>query len=188
MANKASKAKKDNKNLIIGGICAAVVAVVIIIVAVVLATNGNKINDDYFVSDGTKYVLTLDSSEYDADEEEAVYMPIKTHLVYTYSGDEITGLKTYAEYADEAAAKAAYQAMKDAGEDMTGVEIVGKYLVQTAAEEEYEGMTASEVKDYIEFMQNLDNMTFDEDEAEVLDDGTEVDEEEVIETENYEEE
>ncbi|MDO5451755.1 MAG: hypothetical protein Q4F56_01565 [Candidatus Saccharibacteria bacterium] len=186
----ANKAKKDNKKTIIGGVCAAVVVVVVIIVAVVLANSGSRINDDYFVSDGTKYVLTLDSTEYEYDEEDAAYVPVKTHLVYTYSGDEITGLKTYAEYADEAAAKAAYQAMKDGGEDLTGVEIVGKYLVQTATEDQYEGMTASDVKQQIEFMESLKNMTFDEDETEteVLDDGDEVDDEEVIETEDYEEE
>ena len=176
----AKKAKKDNKNLIIGGVCAAVVVVVVIIVAAVLAMGGNKINDDYFVSDGSKYVLTVDSSEYDYDEEDAAYVPIKTHLVYNYSGDEITGLKTYAEYADEAAAKTAYQAMKDAGEDLTGVEINGKYLVQTATPDQYEGVTASDVKQQIELMESLQNMTFDDED--------EVDDEEIIETEDYEEE
>ena len=176
----ANKAKKDNKNMIIGGVCAAVVVVVVIIVAAVLAMGGNKINDDYFKSDGSKYVLTIDSSEYLYDEDEADYIPLKTHLVYTYSDDEITGLKTYAEYADEAAAKAAYQAMNEAGEDLTGVEIVGKYLVQTATPDQYEGVTASQVKQEIELMDSMKNMDYgDEDE---------VDDEEIIEIEDYEEE
>ena len=152
----AKKAKKDNKNAIIGGICAAVLVVVIIIVAVVLATGGgNKLNDDYFVSDDTKYVLTIESDDIDYEDSEAAYIPLKTHLVYTYSGDEITGLKTYAEYADAAAAKAAFEAMKEAGEDVTGVTIDGKYLIMTATEDQYEGMTASDVKQQIEFMEMM---------------------------------
>ena len=186
MANKAKRTKKDNKNMVIVGACAAVVVVVIITVAIVLAISGNKINDDYFVSDGSKYVLTLDSDDYEFDEDESEYVPLRTHMVYTYSGDEITGLKTYAEYADEAAAKTAFQAMKDADEDLTNVEIVGKYLVQTATEDQYEGMTASDVKKEIELMESLKNMTFD-DETEAIDEEDVIDDEEVIETEEGEE-
>ena len=171
----AKKAKKDNKNMIIGGICAAVAVVVVIVLAVVLATGGNKLDDSYFVSDGSKYVLTIESDDLEFDEEEEAYAPIKTHLVYTYSGDEITGLKTYAEYADAASAKAALEAMKAAGEDVSEISIDGKYLVMTATPDQYEGMTASDVKQQIEFMEMMKNMDLDDsttEEGEVVEDGT----------------
>lgn len=157
----AKKAKKDNKNMIIGGICAAVVVVVIIIVAVVLATRGSGLNDGYFVSDDTKYVLTIENDSITEEGSDA-YEPVKTHIVYTYSGDEITGMKTYGEFADADSAKAAFDAIKESGEDMTNYALDGKFIVITATADQYEGMTASDVKSQIEFMESLKNMDLDE--------------------------
>ncbi len=185
MANKAkAKAKEENKKKIIGGICAAAVVIVVIVVAVVLATRGNALNDSYFVSDGSKYVLTVDMSDMELSEEEAAYTPLKTHVVYTYSGEEITGMKTYAEYADAAAAKSAYDAMKDAGEDMSNIAIDGKYLIVTATPDQYEGMKASDVKEQIEFVETMKNMnsTGDGESVETVDDGEVVDDGANVET------
>ena len=39
---------------------------VVVIVAVVLATSGSKLSDSYFVSDGSKYVLTMSAEEMSA--------------------------------------------------------------------------------------------------------------------------
>lgn len=158
MANKKAKNKGGNKNIIIGA-CCAVVVVVIIIVAIVLATTGGGgLNDSYFVSDGSKYVLTVESEDMVIDEDEEAYAPVKTHLVYTYSGDEITGLKAYYEYADAASAKAAYDYILSSGEETGEVAIDGKYVIITAAPEEYEGLTASDVKQQVEFMEMMKNM------------------------------
>ncbi len=157
----ANKAKKNNKNLIIG-ICVAAIVVIAIVVAVVLITRGaagpNQLGDSYFVSDGSKYVLTLETEE---DEE---YAPIKSHMIYFYSGDEITGMKIYYEYADESAAKAALDYYKDnfSESDYKDISVEGKYLVFTSNESDYEGLTASDVKQQIEFMEMLKNMNFDE--------------------------
>lgn len=151
-----AKKSKDNKNLIIG-ICAAVVVVVIVaVIAIVLATK-NSLNDDYFVSDDTKYVLTLESDDVSSDDGKE-YDPVKTHLVYTYDGDTITGLKTYGVYADADAAKKAFDAMKEAGEDMSNVTLEGKYIILVNAASEYEGMTASDVKKNIELLEMLKGM------------------------------
>lgn len=176
MANKS----KNNKNVIIG-VCAAVVILIIIIIAIVLGTrNGGfgGINDSYFVSDDTKYVLTIDSDETATDSEE--YVPLKTHLVYTYSGDEITGLKAYYEYADADAAKAAAEYFQANNEESAYKSIAndGKYVILEANESEYEGVTASDVKQQIEFMEMLKNMNLSDD----TEDGTEDDTtEEVVE-------
>ncbi|MBQ2174957.1 MAG: hypothetical protein II453_07820, partial [Alphaproteobacteria bacterium] len=85
----AEKAKKDNKNLIIG-ICAAIAVVLVVVVAVMLVSKGStQLGDSYFVTDDTKYVLNLDTNYVDEEEE---YAPLKTHIVYFRSGDKITGM------------------------------------------------------------------------------------------------
>lgn len=165
MANKAKK-KKNNKNIIIGCSIAAIVVIVAIVIGIVLATRGSGLNDDYFVSDGTKYVITVDSSEMTLDDEEQEYAPIKTHLVYTYSGDEITGLKSYYEYADATAAQKALERLKEvAGDEMEDITVDGKYVIATAKADQYENITASDVKQQIEFMEMLKNMDANSDDT-----------------------
>lgn len=149
MAKKAQK--KDNKNLIIG-ICCAVLVVVVIVVAVVFATRGTtKLSDEYFVSDDTKLVLNAGD-----DEDE-----FKIHEVYTYSGDDITGMTTYYEYKSEAEAKAALDEYNKASEEekagIKGVSVNGKYLVIEVTEDQYEGRTVSDIKELIELYESFNN-------------------------------
>ncbi len=163
MANQA--AKKDNKNLIIG-ICVAAVAVVAIIVAIVMfARNSNTLSDDYFKSDDTKYVLTIDTDSMDIDTEGEEYIPVKTHVVYTYSGDEITGMKSYAEFSDAATAEKAFKQLQESDEEEAKTaELNGKYIVFTNDASEYEELTTSDIKQRIEFMEMLKNMDTEGDE------------------------
>lgn len=154
----AEKAKKKNNQNLITGICVAVVVIVVIIIAVILATRGGTLNDSYFVSDGTKYVLTIETADIEDGETDS-HAPLKVHSVYTYSGDQITGLKIYYEYADATAAKAAFDSLTD--EEKSGykeIALDGKYLVLVTNESDYEGLTASEVKQQIEFIDSLKNM------------------------------
>lgn len=170
---------KNKKGLIIG-ICAAVVVVVAIVVGIVFAVRNGAggLNDAYFQSDGTKYVLTLESDEMSFDDEE--YTPLKTHLVYTYSGDEITGLMGYYEYENDDAAKAAYNYLLESqSDDYKSISLDGKYVVIEADESEYEDLTAEDVKQQIEFMEMMRNMNTDSSES------TETDE--VVEEETTEE-
>lgn len=165
MAEQAKK--KDNKNLIVG-ICVAVVALIVVIVAIVmLGRNNVALNDDYFKSDDTKYVLTVDTDSMDIDTEDEEYVPVKTHVVYTYSGDEITGMKSYAEYADAATAEKAFKQLKESDEEEAKTaELNGKYIVITNDASDYEGLTASDIKERIELMEMLQNMGSDIDEDE----------------------
>ena len=162
MAKKAQK--KNNKNLIIG-ICSAVVAVVVIvIVAVVFLSKGGskKIDDTFFVSDGSKYVLTLGSEYIDTEED---FTPSKSHMVYYYSGEKVTGLEMYYEYADAATAKKAYDILSadaDANAEFKEVKLDGKYIVLVANSSDYEGMTTSEVKSQIELMEMLQGIDTDD--------------------------
>lgn len=164
----ADKSKKENKNLIVGGICAVVAIVVVVIIAVAVTTTGSgKLGDSYFVSDGEKYVLTLDTDDMELGETDNEYVPTKAHIVYYYSGDEITGAKAYYEYKDTETAKAALAEMKEqSGEDLGETAVEGKYIIVTIDASEYEGMTASDVKSQIEFMEALKDMDFSEDEVE----------------------
>lgn len=175
----ANKAKKDNKNLILG-ICAALVVVVVIVVAVILANRGPKLDDSYFVSDDTKYVLTVDS-----DDSEDNLSLVKTHLVYKYSGDTITELKSYYEFANAEDAKAAFDSYKEAySGSFKAAELNGKYIIFTANEEDYSDLTASDVKQQIEFMEMLEGMDLtDDEEEEEVDVETDVEDEETVEEE-----
>ena len=158
----AKKAEKINKKTIVGICIAAVIAITIIIVAIVV--HNNKLDDSFFVSDGSKYVLTLESDDVSFEEDE--HNPIKTHLVYFYSGDKITDLKAYYEYADSAAAKSAADYIKEnySDDEYEKVSVNGKYLIFTADKSEYEDLTASEVKEQIELMENIQNTDDEEDE------------------------
>ena len=139
MAKKAQK--KDNKNLIIG-ICCAVLVIVVIIVAVVFATRGTtKLSDAYFVTDDTKYVVTMDREE-DDDTSSAV----KVHYVFNHSGDKITGAAIYAEFENEDAAKAAFEEYKKENDDTENMSVDGKYIVTKADQKDYEDYTLEDIK------------------------------------------
>lgn len=178
----ADKSKKENKNLIVGGICAVVAIVVVVIIAVVVATTGSgKLGDSYFVSDGEKYVLTLDTDDMELSETDTEYVPTKAHIVYYYSGDEITGAKAYYEYKDAETAKAALAEMKEqSGEDLGEITMEGKYVIVVVDASEYEGMTASDVKSQIEFMEALKNLDYSEDEVEEVEETDTTDETEEV--------
>ena len=152
MANESKK----NKGLIIG-ICVAIVVVIAIIIAVVLGVKGGGLGDSYFVSDDTKYVLNMDASDMSFDDEE--YAPTKVHLVYTYSGEDVTGLKAYYEYENAEAAKAAFDYINETQADSyKSIVMDGKYIILEAKEDEYKDITPDDVKQQIEFMEMLKNM------------------------------
>lgn len=170
MAEQTAKTTtKNNKNLIIG-ICAAIAAIVVIAVIVILlilnSRNGGLggINDSYFKSDDTKYVLNLTADEMYIENEE--YAPLASHLVYSYSGDSITDLKAYYEYTDNSAASAAYNFYKENNNGtFKDVELNGKYVILSANSDEYENLNTNDVKEQIEFMESIKNMDQDTEEV-----------------------
>ena len=171
----AKQTKENKKNLIIGLCIAAAVILLIVVTILLVLRNNQTLNDSYFVSDDTKYVLTLNTEDVSMDDEQ--YNPIKTHLVYTYSGDNITGLKAYYEYKDNDTAKLAADYLKESyveEEAKNQISIDGKYVIFTASEEEYKDLTASDVKQQIELMELIKNMgNGDETEEEIVEDTVE---------------
>ena len=157
-----AKEAKDNKKLIIC-ICSAVVAIIaIVVIAIVIIKNTKPVlNDDFFKSDDTKLVITIDGS--DTGE----YSAVKQHQVYNFSGDKITGLKSYAEFANADEAKLAYDNYKSTngdGGDFSNIELDGKYIILTISEEQYKDLTTSAVKQYIELFESLKNINLDDEE------------------------
>ncbi len=177
---------KNNKKLIIGICSAFAVVVIVAIIIVLLLTKGNGIGgqalgDNYFVSDNSKYVFTMNADEIDVEDQ--TYKPVKTHLVYTYSGNDITGLKYYYEFDNADTASKAYNETADELKTIyKDVTLDGKYIVMTSNETDYEGLTAEDVKQQIEFMEMINNTEFSE--PDMSDDGLV---EETVEEETVEE-
>ena len=160
MANKKAKKNKDNKNVIIGAIVGVVALIVIIVLAVVLATRGSsKLDDSFFASDDTKYVATVDGDTMGMSDEEGI-APLKAHIVYFYSGDDVTDMRSYYEFADESVAKKFFDLAKasEEGDSSDNYELNGKYVILIADPTEYEGMKTSDAKEQIEFIEMLNNM------------------------------
>ncbi|MBR3132376.1 hypothetical protein IKG33_03135 [Candidatus Saccharibacteria bacterium] len=147
---------KDKKNIIIGICVLAIVVVALVVTFILMSRRGGLggLNDAFFTSDGTKYVLTLDGSKMVFDDE--AYAPVKTHTVYYYSGDKITGKEVYYEYEDEEAAKTAATYYKNINDNEYYKEIKsdGKYVIMVANESLYENSTTTDVKEYIESIQS----------------------------------
>ena len=151
-----AKKQNNNKNLILG-VCAIIAIFVVVVTAILLSakviTLNPTINDAYFISDDTKYVLNLSNSDSDTE-----YAPSKTHIVYLHSNDEITSMKAYYEYPNETTAKTAYETIKDSDEfKNTDLSIDGKYIIATYAKENYSGISFSEIRSQLEFMEITQN-------------------------------
>lgn len=163
MAEKAKKPK--NQGLIISLCCAIVAIIVIAVVLVFVISNKNNgitgLNDSFFTSDGSKYVLTIDGDE--AYIEEDLPMPTKYHLVYFYSGDNITGLKTYYQFADNEAAQLVYDYYIENNSGVyDAINIDNNYVIMTVPSSDYDGLTASDIKQQVDFIKEMEQIEPDE--------------------------
>lgn len=129
---------------------AVIVALVAIVIGVVVS-QGPTLDDDYFVSDETKLVMSLNKDM--AAFEEGPYEPDVTHLVYFYSGDTVTGMQIYFEYDSEEEARLAYGNINMKDKDFaTTKRLNGRYVVFDAVRVRYEGLTVEQVQKNIENM------------------------------------
>lgn len=153
-----AKKSKNNKNLIIG-ICAGVAALVVIIVlVVVLVVNSGRINDDYFKTDDTKFVFSMETGSSNSEDGESD-TPVKIHEVYTYEGETITGQKYYYEFVNAEAAKNALEAEKENFDDsFENIELNDKYIVMTVKPEQYQDLTTTDVRENYELFEKLNNL------------------------------
>ena len=148
LKNKIKKPSVKNKKLdkkTFLPICLGLVVIAVIIVAVVLL-KPQKIDDNYFVSDENKDVITLEVSEADS----ATTNLIRTHIVYTYADDKITSLKTYYEYENGDLANQAFENTKTINQNAESVDLNDKFIVVTAKSDQYESLTPSDIKQQAE--------------------------------------
>ena len=141
MSNKSSIIK--NKYFLYG--CCAILAVGIAVGTVFLLRMNSGPSDDFFVSDDTKTVISLEPDSTDTTSTSSVH----THVVYEYDGDLVTGMKTYFEYNSPELASSAFENLKDQPEFKNG-EVNGKYIIVTADPESFKGLTASDVQQQAE--------------------------------------
>lgn len=174
-------AKRTNNNQILI-ICGAVAIAVVVIIAIVLATIGNREPDaSFFNSDETKYVINIDNYN---DDEAAEYSPIKTHMVYYYSGDDVTDVKVYYEFEDQDKAQKAYEASKKAGEydNTEKTEVTGRFIIITNKPSSFANLKASYIKQQIDIMESLESETPDDEGIVIIEDDTEPTEDSTDET------
>lgn len=157
MTEEVREKKKLNKNLLIA-ILGIVVAVIVVVVLVLIRNNSAELSESWFKSDGAKLVLTIESDPSMVAENEQT--PINSHLVYTYSGETVTGLKVYYQYENPVKAQSAYEILHNSNNGQyKDVLIDGRYVILVAVDSEYEHLKASDVKQQIDFMEMMKGTT-----------------------------
>ena len=150
---KQKQVRKQDGTRVVAIMIVALVFVVLLVSLIVGmgAMKNEQYSDDYFVSDGSKLVLSLDkatTSFIDEDSELDV-----THIVYYYSGGNIREVKIFFAYNDGDEAKTADEKIdEDYKEWAVSKEVNGKYLIFEVDQETLEGVTTEEIRDNIENM------------------------------------
>jgi hypothetical protein len=136
-------------------IFSVVIVALLVVVVIVLVTMMNKepvYNDDYFKSDNTKIVLLANSEQPEDDEKN----PIKTYMVYYYSGDNITGVKQFYQFkSDEVANSVGKDISADDMDWVKSIVIKGPYIIFELTEDQYEGVTITQVRESVESLEAL---------------------------------
>ena len=148
---KQKEQKKKNRIIIVTIIVVAVVILAIVAVIIMSLNLGKpeEINDDYFVTDSSKIVLSLDdgmSSFVDGEFE-----PEITHIVYYNNGEKISNIRIFFVYDDNDKASAAYDWIGDNYKDWaSSKELNGKYIIFQDSNTSYENLSTETIKDRIE--------------------------------------
>ena len=131
--------KLDKK--IIYAICGVVAILSIALIAWSIISSMNKqiSEDTTFATNDTQTTITIEPT---GESHNGIS---NTRTVYEYDGDNVVGMKTYFEYADNEAAKIAYEAIKDQPE-FKGAEVIDKYIVVTADPSQFKGLTAEDIR------------------------------------------
>lgn len=162
---------KDNKKLLTVGICALLTIISLIIIAIIINYKPST-NKSLFTSDNTKYVVTLEGNEISFGEN--LTRPTKVYAIYYYKNNTITNLETYYVFNQKSDAKAAYNYFnKDDSSDYKSITLDGNNLIITANKSEYQDKTPSEIRNYIEFLENPNSAKSDETEINSLDEDDE---------------
>ena len=131
--------KLDKK--IIYAICGvvAILSIALIAWSIISSMNKKVSEETTFATNDTQTTITIEPTD---DSHSGIS---HTRTVYEYDGDNVVGMKTYFEYADNEAAKIAYEAIKDQPE-FKGAEVIDKYIVVTADPSQFKGLTAEDIR------------------------------------------
>ena len=162
---------KENRKLQIAGICAIATIIIVFIVAIAVMKQSG-IEETYFVSDGTKYVIPVNVDEIRFSNELA--KPAKIYAVYYYQDNKITSMKDYYFFEQESDAKAAYDYFsKDKSSNYKTLGLNGHYLIATANESEYANKTPEEIRQYLTLTQTTEPPEYDNNESNTFDENGE---------------
>lgn len=155
---------KSNKKILIVGIC-AITAITIAIIVATITMHKTSIDDSFFVTDSTKYVIALNDDEINLGDDSI--KPTKGYVVYYRKGDTITDMKEYYLFNQEADAKTLLEQIKaDNTSNYKAMITDGKYLILTANASKYAGKTAEEIEYYIDLLNNTKSEETNNDEFE----------------------
>lgn len=141
-AKPKPKAKVDKKLVYLACGIIAILSVALITWCVIKAFNKSIDEETTFVTNDTQTTITIEPTDDGSTSQ--------TRTVYEYDGDNnVTSMKTYFEYADKEAAKAAYELIKDQPE-FKGAEVIDKYIVVTADPNSFKGLTADDIRQQAE--------------------------------------
>lgn len=146
-ATKATKSKANDK-YVVYGVCGAIMAVSIgvIVWAAISFLNKPAVSEETFATNDVQSTISLTPTSSDQSTGSTL---VETHVVYQYDGDNVVGQKTYFEYVDAEAARAAYEARKDQPE-FKGAELSDKYVIVTADPNQFKGLTADDIRQQAE--------------------------------------
>lgn len=131
-----------------------IILVAVVFISLQLSGCGCEKDKDEKGKNKTQIEMTIENLY--TDEGKLVYNNNDIYkIVYYFSGDEITGLEHYYEYANETEAEAKYKEYKETLKNDASIKKItrsGKYVVYTMAGERYEGKTVEQVKNSYSYL------------------------------------
>lgn len=149
MKKKSFKDEIKKRWKMILGMGVMLIALIVVIVA--LSNRMEPIDNDYFVSDDSKLVMSLNRAM--ANYETSDYEPEVTRIVYYLDGDKVSNVRVFFDYGSEAEAREANDNITMDGKNWaTGRKLNGKYIIFDTKSEQKDGLTKEKVEENIESM------------------------------------
>ena len=159
-AKAKTKAKKTSNSLMMW-VFVVLFLLIVISIAIILTLNSTNpnLNEGFFVSNDTKYVIDADLDGFGDDRI------VSAHDVYYYdSNNVVTGHEAYYEFINEETVQAVlpvYQSTKD--DEVEKVVANGRFIVMIANPTQYEGLNIETIKQWFENdEEQLDEQQLDE--------------------------
>ena len=86
------------------------------------------------------------------NEESGILAPVKSHMVYYYSGDKITNAKEFYEFSSNEKAAEAFKNKEKYSSRPESIKLNGKYIIYTFPTRQYENTSVEEIKSYFKGM------------------------------------